>query len=143
MPNRKFLVASLFLLTLPAHESLGQQSPLGIQIANVEKNKGKVVVEIYRDKSTWLEKPFRKTTLSTNEGSKIVSFDVPDGRYAISLYQDINGNGKLDMNFLGIPKEPVGFGNNYKPFGSPKFESSSIEHNSTSKPQAIKLYDAL
>jgi uncharacterized protein (DUF2141 family) len=27
-----------------------------------------------------------------------------------------------------IPKEPVGFGNNYKPFGKPKFEPASIEY---------------
>ncbi|MEJ7666133.1 MAG: DUF2141 domain-containing protein [Hymenobacter sp.] len=31
------------------------------------------------------------------------------------------------MNFLQIPKEPVGFGNNYKPFGEPKFESALID----------------
>ncbi len=43
------------------------------------------------------------------------------------------------MNFIGIPKEPVGFGNNCKPFGEPKFESALIEFN-PSKPQKIKLY---
>ena len=30
------------------------------------------------------------------------------GEYAISVFQDMNRNGKLDKNWIGIPKEPVG-----------------------------------
>ena len=33
--------------------------------------------------------------------------DIPDGTYALSAYLDQNGNGKMDMGFLG-PKEPWG-----------------------------------
>jgi uncharacterized protein (DUF2141 family) len=32
--------------------------------------------------------------------------------YGIALYHDINNNGKLDRNGLGIPKEPYAFSNN-------------------------------
>ena len=46
-------------------------------------------------------------------------------------YGDINANGKLDSNFIGIPKEPVGFSNNCKgKFGPPKYEDC-----------AFKIYD--
>jgi uncharacterized protein (DUF2141 family) len=45
------------------------------------------------------------------------------------------------MNFIGISKEPIGFGNNYKPFGEPKFESCAIEFKANSKPQEINLYE--
>jgi uncharacterized protein (DUF2141 family) len=45
------------------------------------------------------------------------------------------------MNFLCIPKEPVGFGNNYKPFGEPKFKSALIEFNATARSQEIELYE--
>ena len=38
---------------------------------------------------------------------------------------DENRNGKLDTNFLGIPKEGVGASNNPKSrFGPPSFEES-------------------
>ena len=144
MLNHKTLtvVFSLLTVALSASKSSDQQSPLNIEILNVQKNQGKIVVEIYKDEASWLESPFRKATLSTDGVSKTASFNIPHGKYAISIYQDINENGKLDMNFLGIPKEPVGFGNNYRPFGKPKFESASIEHTSTSKPKAIKLDSA-
>jgi 4,4'-diapolycopenoate synthase len=59
-------------------------------------------------------------------GGSEVSIDageLPDGRYAVSLYQDVNGNGKLDMGVLGVPKEPVGASNNPKArMGPPRFE---------------------
>ncbi len=78
--------------------------------------------------------------LSTDQDIQTASFQVPYGKYAITVYQDLNVNGETDINFLGIPKEPVGFGNNYKPFGEPKFESALIEFKATSKLQKIKLY---
>ena len=35
--------------------------------------------------------------------------NIPVGKYAIAIYQDLNKNGKLDKNWFGIPKEPYGF----------------------------------
>ena len=34
------------------------------------------------------------------------------GEYAIAVFVDLNGNGKMDKNFFGIPKEQYGFSNN-------------------------------
>jgi acyl-CoA reductase-like NAD-dependent aldehyde dehydrogenase/uncharacterized protein (DUF2141 family) len=48
---------------------------------------------------------------------------LPPGRYAVSAYQDLNGNGRLDTGWLGIPTEPVGVSNNpHLHFGPPRFE---------------------
>lgn len=133
----------LLAAVLAASKPLVQQAPLQIQILNVQKNNGKVVVEIYNAKADWLKKPFRRMTLSPDDNTKKALFDVPHGKYAISIYQDTNENGELGMNFLSIPKEPIGFGNNYKPFGEPKFESALVDYSPTSKPAAIKLYSVL
>lgn len=37
--------------------------------------------------------------------------DLPAGTYAVKVFLDMNGNGVLDKNELGIPQEPVGFSN--------------------------------
>jgi uncharacterized protein (DUF2141 family) len=42
--------------------------------------------------------------------------DLPPGRYAIESFQDINGNGKMDTTWLGLPLEPYGFSRDAKPF---------------------------
>jgi uncharacterized protein (DUF2141 family) len=40
------------------------------------------------------------------------------GAYGLALYHDENGNGKVDKNGLGIPKEGFGFSNNPQIFFS-------------------------
>jgi uncharacterized protein (DUF2141 family) len=59
----------------------------------------------------------------------VVTFDrLPAGEYAVAAYQDINGNGKLDRNFIGIPKEPVGVSNRAKGrFGPPKWRDAKFQ----------------
>ena len=133
------MVATMLLISFQMY---GQEATLKIKVFNIQKNTGKIVVEIYNNKSTWLETPLRKVLLNTNEDAKTASFDVPFGNYAVSVYHDVNGNGELDRNFIGIPKEPIGFGNNYKPFGKPKYKSAIIEYKATGKPQEIKLIEA-
>ncbi len=130
---------TIIVLSFTAFKSFGQDS-LNINVSNIKKNSGKIIVEIYNSKSSWLKTPYRKLELFTNQDIQTASFQVPYGKYAITVYQDLNVNGEADMNFIGIPKEPVGFGNNYKPFGEPKFESALIEYKATSKLQEIKLY---
>jgi uncharacterized protein (DUF2141 family) len=53
--------------------------------------------------------------------------DIPSGNYAVAVVHDTNKNGKLDTNFLGIPKEGYGASNNVLPkMTPPKFEASKI-----------------
>ncbi len=46
------------------------------------------------------------------EGEQLIVKDVPPGQYALQLFQDSNGNGRLDLSPRGIPLEPVGFSGN-------------------------------
>lgn len=112
-----------------------------IKITNIKKNSGKIIVEIYNNKKDWLKNPYKKIVLETHEDVQKVSLDIPFGKYAITVFQDFNNNEESDMNFLSIPKEPIGFGNNFKPFGEPKFDACSIQFNANSKLEVIKLYE--
>ena len=57
-----------------------------------------------------------------------LEFELPEGVYAIKLFLDLNGNGEMDTNFLGIPKEPFGFSNNAKgKLGPPSFDASAFQ----------------
>lgn len=122
-------------------ENTQQKNLLEIEISNIQTNKGQVIVEIYGTKANWLKKPTVRKVISTEKGLSVISIDIPFGAYAISIYQDMNKNGELDRNLIGIPREPIGFGNNYKPFGSPKFESASIKFSASTQVQKIKLYE--
>jgi uncharacterized protein (DUF2141 family) len=55
---------------------------------------------------------------ATGEKMTVDIPNVESGDYAIAIIQDLNENGKLDKNFLGIPKEPYGFSGDWKSGGS-------------------------
>jgi uncharacterized protein (DUF2141 family) len=53
----------------------------------------------------------------------------PDSTLYLSFH-DENQKGKLDTNWLGIPREGVGASNNPKPrVGPPKFASAKFQHS--------------
>jgi len=52
---------------------------------------------------------------------------VAPGTYAVALFHDENGDGKLDTNFMGIPREGVGVSNNkLRSFGPPKWDDAKF-----------------
>ena len=56
------------------------------------------------------------------------SLTLPAGSYGARIMHDINDNGELDANFVGIPSEPWGFSNNATgSFGPPKWQDVQFE----------------
>jgi uncharacterized protein (DUF2141 family) len=55
-------------------------------------------------------------------GTLRFNFNIDPGPHAVSVLHDENNNGRLDTNFLGIPREGVGVSNNPLPRrGPPSF----------------------
>lgn len=48
--------------------------------------------------------------------------NIPPDEYALLVYHDENNNNRIDKNFIGIPKESVGFSNGYQPKGPPNYQ---------------------
>ncbi|MGZ2371338.1 DUF2141 domain-containing protein [Ancylomarina sp. YFZ004] len=94
-----------------------------VKIKNISSKKGKITVSIFNSEYSFLKDPFKTYEGDIVNKELIVKFDnIPLGTYAISCYHDKNSNGKLDMNKIGMPKEPIGTSNNAKgQFGPPKF----------------------
>jgi uncharacterized protein (DUF2141 family) len=73
-----------------------------------------------------------KTVESKIENQQAVCIfeDVIPGDYAVSEFHDENANGKLDRNFIGMPKEGVGASNDAAGhMGPPKFEDARFKFN--------------
>lgn len=79
-----------------------------IEIKNVESSEGQINVAVYDNEAGLNEgSSYRAIRQAAVEGTmEIVFKDMPAGEYGVMLYQDLNGNEKLDSNLLGIPKEP-------------------------------------
>lgn len=85
---------------------------LTLEVHGIEKAEGQLYVAIYRSKETFLKKPLAAFRVDVKE--KVLSIPcqgMPAGTYSISLFQDENGNRKLDTGIFGIPKEKYGFSN--------------------------------
>lgn len=52
---------------------------------------------------------------------------IAPGQYALVVFHDENSNTQLDSNFIGIPREPVGFSNAYRPKGPPSFARAAFQ----------------
>lgn len=65
---------------------------------------------------------------------------VPQGRYGAQIYHDKNNNGKVDRNFLGIPREGVGFSNDAKiVLKPPRFADAAFQYNGGAQTIRLKL----
>lgn len=48
--------------------------------------------------------------VSVDSSTMEIHFDeIPIGEYAAAVFHDLDNNGKLRTNFLGLPREPIGF----------------------------------
>jgi outer membrane protein len=84
-----------------------------------------VVIEIYDDADAFgdLRRPLQRAPFTADELAAGVQLEgIPAGDYALMAFEDLNGNGVLDRNFLGIPKEPTAFSQGYAPKGPPVFD---------------------
>ncbi|SDH66300.1 hypothetical protein SAMN05216588_106118 [Pseudomonas flavescens] len=74
------------------------------------------------------------------EGEQLIMKDVPPGQYALQLFQDSNGNGRLDLSQRGIPLEPVGFSTNPSLLkGKPAPRDVGFEHGTDDTLVDIRL----
>jgi 4,4'-diapolycopenoate synthase len=71
-----------------------------------------------------------------------IAADLPPGTYAVSVYEDFNGNHKLDRNILGVPREPVGVSNNPPArMGPPHFNECSFPLGAADQTITITLVE--
>ncbi|HKM94692.1 MAG TPA: DUF2141 domain-containing protein [Prolixibacteraceae bacterium] len=103
---------------------------LTIEIRNIEVIEGNIRIGIFNTSEKFLKQGFTFKNYLVAASDTIVSIvidDLPEGEYAFLLYHDKNSDGKMNQNFIGIPKEPFGFSNNVKPkFSKPTFEECSF-----------------
>jgi uncharacterized protein (DUF2141 family) len=67
--------------------------------------------------------------------------DIPPGTYALAVIHDENMNGKLDANWLGLPREGYGFSNDVKPLlGAPPFSVASFKYDGGTLDLTISLH---
>jgi len=101
---------------------LPAQSPtsatLTVRVVNARNANGVVRVALFHtaegfpgDASKALRTAPAQINARTHSAEAVFS-GIPQGTYAVMVFHDENGNGKLDKNMLGVPREGYGASNN-------------------------------
>nr|WP_321360766.1 DUF2141 domain-containing protein [uncultured Hyphomonas sp.] len=78
--------------------------------------------------------------ISAGEGTELVFTGLEPGAYGIKVYQDVDGNGELNLGMWRIPTEPYGFSNDASArMGPPKFKSARFDLPQAGTVQTITL----
>ena len=90
-----------------------------IEINGVTVNGGLIYVAVYSNEKDYkAETPFIKFILEPVNNTITHNLDLPNGEYVVSVFQDKNGDEKLNSTIFGIPTEHVGK-TNYNLRGAP------------------------
>lgn len=113
------LIAAIFLA---AWVSLAQSADISVRVQGAP-DVGVLVFQVYDSPNAFgdFRDPAREMRAPIQADGVYRIDDVPSGDIAMLVYVDENDNGLIDKNFIGIPKEPLGLSNNYRPKGPPTF----------------------
>jgi uncharacterized protein (DUF2141 family) len=112
-----------------------------LQVTGISDPAGEIFAGLY-DTAGWSGDHFLSAAHVTVKGSDVtLHLKAPTpGEYAIRLFQDLKGTGKMAKNFLGIPTEPYAFSNNAKgSMGPPDFSAAAFEVTADGARQEVRL----
>lgn len=105
-----------------------QAYDLTVEVYNARSDKGTVDGALYGDEASWLKQSLQGERQPASTKTVLVYRNLQPGHYALSLFHDENGNGKLDSNIAGIPTERYGFSRDARGrMGAPAFADAAVE----------------
>lgn len=120
----------MFILLMPTL-AMSQTTPGKViaEITNLQPREGQILLSVYTSEDGYPgdeDKAFKKMVIPVTPKKCVATIELQPGTYAISLVHDINKDMKVEKNFLGIPKEPLGM-SNYEKMARPKFDKAKFE----------------
>ena len=137
----KIIFISVFSLLV----SVVHAADVSVRIDNPPES-GKVALVLFNSANTFgdLRDPYKVVIHDLDGRDEYIIDDVESGEYALLVYFDENGNGRIDKNFIGIPNEPLGFSNRYRPKGPPAYKRAAFQlKKDESRSFDVELYRPL
>ncbi len=146
MKNYKLLLflSAFSSIFFNAFLTYGQTVDIQVKVGGIKSPKGKIVLTVFKDRQSFEKRQAIKNMVFDKKAlvgeSLILTFKMEHGSYGITLLDDENGNGKMDNNFIGMPKEGFGFSNfSMKFMRKPAFDDFKVNLTSTQNKVDIKV----
>ncbi len=138
------LASALSLAAVDKPQPSTPGSVIRVEITGARNDKGQVLCALFSPDTGFpgkVENAVAHSHSAITHGSAVCEFaGIAPGRYAASVFHDENSNGKMDTNFIGMPKEGVGASNDAKGhMGPPKFDAAAFQYSGGGLELKIKL----
>ncbi len=151
MSGRRFsrLLAILFA-SAPLLSPMAQAAParsdlrVNVALASDDTDGGKIVCDLYNAPDGFPTAPAKavahaEAVVAHHRGTCVFK-NVAAGSYAVGAFHDKDSDGKLRLNLIGMPNEPVGVSNDARGFmGPPSFEAARFDFSGRPAEIAIHL----
>lgn len=109
-----------------------QAREIPVKVTGIRSTEGDIIINVFKDQESYdKEQPYKKYTFdkkALDKGTMTVRFALEPGTYGITMLDDENKNGKIDKNFMRIPKEGFGFSNFFmEKMKKPSFEDFKVD----------------
>ena len=145
MTLSKTLLAGLALAALAAAPAARAQETLGdltLSFPGLATKSGNVMIAVYDSAQGWTAgKAVRVAVASASDAEPSAKISaLPTGTYAVRVFQDIDGDGKMSRNPFGLPTEPYGFSRDAMgAMGPPTFDDAAFQVKVGANAQALHL----
>ena len=103
-----------------------------VEVRNLHAGQGMLMIAAYADAASFNKAPVVATQMKVDgETMTFPLCGLTGDTVALTLYQDLNGNGKLDANVLGIPSEPWGASGKPAAMSAPTWDTTSVPLDGT------------
>ncbi len=110
------LLATGGCLCFAPQANSSSNSVIKVQIDGLQEAKGQLCYSIFAKSKGFpdsSDNTLQAKCVSVQERSpKLTIENLHLGTYALAIFHDVNGDGELNRNFLGIPQEGFGFSRN-------------------------------
>ena len=108
------MMMTALILATCLENATADDAQLTVHVEGLQEASGAVMMAVYASAESWNGgDPVAGSRVAVHGNTVTVSFDsLPAGDYAIRMFHDIDGDGELDVNLMGIPSEPFAFSNN-------------------------------
>ena len=111
----------------PSGPQAGGDVRLVVSVVGLEREEGSVRIAVFDSADRFPDEPVLGVVVEPDGLGAEWSGSLPRGTYAVAVVHDVDGNGKLNTNLLGMPREPYGFSNGARgTFGAPSFEDAGF-----------------
>lgn len=127
---------------LAATQACAGASVVEVAVSGVRDNRGHVRVAICPSQEFLKEQCIHSSRAPAKPGMVVVRVTgVPPGTYAVQAWHDEHDRGRIERNFLGIPRQGVGFSNDPSfRFGPPLFQDAAFLVGPNGGRAALTLY---